>query len=187
MRSRRLLAATGAVLAGLGITSMTACGTTAGTRTVYVSVTQTATAKPAPTVTKPVTAKPAPTVTKSATTAPAVSAPAPVRVPQRPATPQYTNALSVVDQFYQDITDHNYPAAWSLGGENLSGGVGYDAWVAGYATTVSITLYDAANFGSGEVTAYLSALQGDGSTRTYSGTYYVANGVITGANIAKTS
>jgi hypothetical protein len=59
--------------------------------------------------------------------------------------------------------------------------------VAGYATTVSITLYDAANFGSGEVTAYLSALHSDGSTTTYYGTYYVTSGVITSASIAQTS
>ena len=186
MRNRKLLTAAGAVLAGLVITSVTACGTAAtaaATRTV--PVTQTATAKPVPTVTKTVTAKPVPTVTKAATTAPAVPVSAPV--PQLPTTPQYTNALSVVDQFYQDITDHNYTAAWSLGGDNLSGGVGYDAWVAGYATTASITLYDTANFGSGEVTAYLNALQSSGSTTTYYGTYYVTNGVITSASIAQTS
>jgi len=67
-----------------------------------------------------------------------------------------------------------------LGGSNLSGGVGYDAWVAGYGTTSSITLYDTNYWGSGEVTAYLSALQSDGS-------YYVTNGVITSASIAQTS
>jgi hypothetical protein len=186
MRNRKLLTAAGAVLAGLVITSVTACGTAAtaaATRTV--PVTQTATAKPVPTVTKTVTAKPVPTVTKTATTAPAVSVSAPV--PQLPTTPQYTNALSVVDQFYQDITDHNYTAAWSLGGDNLNGGVGYDAWVAGYATTASITLYDTANFGSGEVTAYLNALQSSGSTTTYYGTCYVTNGVITSASIVQTS
>jgi hypothetical protein len=184
MKHRGLLTAAGAVLAGLAITSVTACGTTATvTRTVHVS--QVVTAKPVPTVTKTVTAKPVPTATKTVPTAPAVSVSAPV--PQLPTTPQYTNALSVVDQFYQDITDHNYSAAWSLGGDNLNGGVGYDAWVAGYAATVSITLYDSANFGSGEVTAYLNALQGDGSTTTYYGTYYVTNGVITSASIAQNS
>ena len=186
MRNRKLLTAAGASLAGLAITSATACGTAAtaaATRTVRV--TQTAAAKPVPTVTRTVTAKPVPTVTKAATTAPAVSVSAPV--PPPPAAPQYTNALSVVDQFYQDITDHNYTAAWSLGGDNLNGGVGYDAWVSGYATTVSITLYDTANFGSGEVTAYLNALQSSGSTTTYYGTYYVTNGVITSASIAQTS
>lgn len=184
MRNVKLLTAAGAVLAGLALTGVTGCGTpVTATRTVHV--TQTATAKPVPTVAKTVTAKPVPTVTKTAATAPAVSVSAPV--PQPPATSQYTNALSVVDQFYQDITDHNYSSAWSLGGDNLSGGVGYDAWVAGYATTVSITLYDTANFGSGEVTAYLNALQSNGSATTYYGTYYVTSGVITSASIAQTS
>jgi hypothetical protein len=184
MKNRGLLATAGAVLAGLAITSVTACGTTATvTRTVHVS--QAAMAKPVPTVTKTVTAKPVPTVTKTVSAAPAVSVSAPV--PQPPATPHYTNALAVVDQFYQDITDHNYSTAWSLGGDNLSGGAGYAAWVAGYAATVSITLYDSANFGSGEVTAYLNAVQSDSSTTTYYGTYYVTNGVITSASIAQTS
>ncbi len=59
--------------------------------------------------------------------------------------------------------------------------------MAGYATTVSITLYDMANFGSGEVTAYLNALQSNGSATTYYGTYYVTNGVITSSSIAQTS
>ena len=36
----------------------------------------------------------------------------------------------MVDQFYQDITDRNYPAAWALGGDNI-GGTDYNAWVAG--------------------------------------------------------
>ena len=97
------------------------------------------------------------------------------------------NAEAVVTQYYQDITDHNYPAAWAMGGSNVSGGVGYDAWVAGYATTASITLYNSSNWGSGEVVTYLSAVQSDGSTRTYYGTYYVSKGVITSASIAQTS
>jgi hypothetical protein len=103
------------------------------------------------------------------------------------AQPQFTNGSAVVAQYYQDITDHNYSAAWAMGGSNVSGGVGYNAWVAGYATTASITMYNSSNWGSGEVTTYLSALQTDGSTRTYYGTYYVSNGVITSASIAQTS
>ena len=100
---------------------------------------------------------------------------------------QFTNGSAVVAQYYQDITDHNYSAAWAMGGSNVSGGVGYNAWVAGYGTTASITMYNSSNWGSGEVTTYLSAVQSDGSTRTYYGTYYVSNGVITSANIAQTS
>ena len=142
---------------------------------------------PAPT--KTVTAPPSPVPTKTVT-----APPAPVQTPawQQPssapvAQPQFTNGSAVVAQYYQDITDHNYSAAWAMGGSNVSGGVGYDAWVAGYATTASITMYNSSNWGSGEVTTYLSALQTDGSTRTYYGTYYVSNGVITSASIAQTS
>jgi hypothetical protein len=185
IKNKKLLTAAGAVLAGLAITGVTACGTTAATAAT-VHVTQTVTVKPVPAVTQTVTVKPVPTVTKTLATAPAVPVSVPVYVPP-PVTPQYTNALSVVDQFYQDITDQDYSAAWNLGGDNLNGGADYNGWVAGYDTTVSITLYDTANFGSGEVTADLSALQRDGSTNTYYGTYYVTNGVITSANIAQTS
>jgi hypothetical protein len=145
-----------------------------------------------PTPTKTVTAPPSPVPTKTVTAPPAPeqtpawqqpsSAPAPA-----PAQPQFTSSIAVVNQYYQDITDRNYSAAWALGGSNLSGGVGYDAWVAGYGTTASITLYSQSDWGSGKVTSYLSALQSDGTTRTYYGTYYVTNGVITSANIAQTS
>jgi hypothetical protein len=137
--------------------------------------TKTVTAPPSPVPTKTVTAPPAPEQTPQQPSAPA------------PAQPQFTSSIAVVNQYYQDITDRNYSAAWALGGSNLSGGVGYDAWVAGYGTTASITLYSQSDWGSGKVTSYLSALQSDGTTRTYYGTYYVSNGVITSANIARTS
>jgi hypothetical protein len=139
--------------------------------------TKTVTAPPSPVPTKTVTASPAPEQT------PAGQQPA----APAPAQPQFTSSIAVVNQYYQDITDRNYSAAWALGGSNLSGGVGYDAWVAGYGTTASITLYSQSDWGSGKVTSYLSAVQSDGSTRTYYGTYYVTNGVITSANIARTS
>lgn len=142
---------------------------------------------PAPT--KTVTAPPSPVPTKTVTAPPApVQTPAWQQHSSAPvAQPQFTNGSAVVAQYYQDITDHNYSAAWAMGGSNVSGGVGYDAWVAGYATTASITLYNSSNWGSGEVTTYLSAVQSDGSTRTYDGTYYVSNGVITSARIALAS
>jgi len=153
---------------------------------------RTAPATPAPpkTTPPPATTAPAPAPTKTVTVAP----PAPEQTPNwqqptapAPAQPQFTSSIAVVNQYYQDITDRNYSAAWALGGSNLSGGVGYDAWVAGYGTTASITLYDTTEFGSGEVTAYLSAVQADGTTRTYYGTYYITSGVITSASIAQES
>jgi hypothetical protein len=143
-----------------------------------------------PTPTKTVTAPPSPVPTKTVTAPPAPEQTPAWQQPSSapaPAQPQFTSSIAVVNQYYQDITDRNYSAAWALGGSNLSGGVGYDAWVAGYGTTASITLYSQSDWGSGKVTSYLSALQSDGTTRTYYGTYYVTNGVITSANIAQTS
>jgi ABC-type amino acid transport substrate-binding protein len=137
---------------------------------------------PAPTVTMTVFA-PAKTitVTRTATPPPATTAAAPAPQPQ----PQFANATAVVTQFYQDITDHNYTAAWALGGNNVSGGVGYDAWVAGYGTTESISLGTFSYFGSGQVQTVLSALQTSGAVYTYTGTYTVQNGIIVAAHIVQ--
>jgi hypothetical protein len=125
----------------------------------------------------------------------AAPAPAPPQAPapsqQAPqgskAPTQNVNAEAVVTQFYQDITNHDYQAAWALGGDNLNGGVGYDKWVAGYATTASISLGTFSSSGSDQVTVSLSADQTDGSTTTYQGTYTVQNGVIVSANTTQTS
>ncbi len=87
-------------------------------------------------------------------------------------------------QFYQDITDGNY-AAWALGGDNLSNGVGYAAWVPGYSTTASITLNTFSQFGASTVYARLTATQTDGTVKTYAGTYTVSGGVIVAADIAQ--
>jgi len=110
------------------------------------------------------------------------AAPAPAPAPQ----PQMTNASAVVMQFYQDLSNHDYADAWSLGGDNI-GGSDYNGWVAGYATTASVDVTSYGTWNDGTVWADISALQTDGTTRTYSGTYTVANGVIVSANITQTS
>ena len=140
---------------------------------------------PAPTVTMTVSA-PAKTITRTAT-APSATTPkaAASRAPAPQPQPQFANATAVVSQFYQDITDHNYAAAWAAGGLNVSGGVGYDAWVAGYGSTESISLGTFSSFGSGQVQTVLSALQTDGAVYTYTGTYTVQNGIIVAANIVQ--
>jgi len=127
--------------------------------------------------------------------APAAPAPAPPQAtapsqqaPQGSNAPtQNVSAEAIVTQFYQDITNHDYQAAWALGGDNLNGGAGYDKWVAGYATTASISLGTFSASGSDQVTVSLSADHTDGSTTTYQGTYTVQNGVIVSANITQTS
>ncbi len=110
--------------------------------------------------------------------APAAPAPAP-----EPA--YFTNSTAVVQQFYQDINNGNYSEAWALGGDNI-GGSDYAGWVAGYDTTVSVSLGTFSAFGSDQVQASLSALQSDGSTNTYEGTYTVSGGVIVAASIVQT-
>jgi len=98
---------------------------------------------------------------------------------------QGASAKAVVDQFYQDLNARDYQAAWQLGGSNVSGGAGYSAWVAGYATTASIsasTVQDS----DGTVSVSITATQTNGGVKTYAGTYTVANGVIVAAHITQT-
>jgi hypothetical protein len=92
----------------------------------------------------------------------------------------------VVSQYYQDITDHEYRAAWALGGSNIAGTT-YDRWVAGFGTTESITLGTISEFGASRVHAVLYATQTDGTLKTYAGDYIVADGVLVGASISQTS
>ena len=91
-------------------------------------------------------------------------------------------------QFYQDISNGYYAAAWALGGDNLAGGASYDTWVAGYHdTTSSIAVVTSSNWNSDTAYAEIDATQIDGTVKTYSGTYTVQNGVIVSANITQTS
>jgi len=147
-------------------------------------------AAPTVTVTKSVPATAAPKATPSATPKPTPTVTVTARPSAAPPAPAagLTNAEAVVAQFYQDITDGNYGAAWALGGDNTSsGGVSYAGWVAGYSATASITLGTYSQFGASTVYASLSATQTDGTVKTYSGTYTVSGGVIVAADIVQTS
>jgi hypothetical protein len=156
-----LLAGCGAAAAGTALAPRSTV-----TRTVIVRVTPTPHAS---------TAAPQPTVTAAPPTS---AAPAPA--------PALVNADAVVTQYYQDITDQDYAAAWALGGPDLNGGTSYTSWAAGYATTASIILGTFSYFGSDQVAVSLSALQDDGSVYTYQGTYTVRDGLIVSANIVQT-
>jgi Domain of unknown function (DUF4352) len=96
------------------------------------------------------------------------------------------DATAVVDQYYQDLNNHDYWAAWQIGGSNLSGGSGYSAWKAGYATTSYIDTSTSLN-SDGSVQVSITATQTDGSVKTYSGTYTVQSGMIASANIQQLS
>jgi hypothetical protein len=107
--------------------------------------------------------------------------------PPAAAAPQLTSGVAVVLQFYTDLSNHDYQAAWNLGGSNVSGGVGYDSWAAGYATTASISVTGYGTYSDGTVWTHISAVQDDGSVRTYDGTYSVSGGVIVSAQMSRTS
>ena len=179
---------TGLALAGCGNGSASPTATPSVTHAAAipaptVTVTQTVTAKPRPPAKSPAVASPRYTPPPAPSSAPAQQPP-----PQQPAPPAMTNPGSVVMQYYQDVSDGDYPAAWALGGDNLSGGVGYSTWVAGYQnTTASISITSYGTWSSSKVWADISAVQLDGSVKTYSGTYTVWDGVITAADITQTS
>lgn len=146
-------------------------------------------------VTKAVTASPsaaAPLAAAPASPAPAPAtqvpsaAPAPAPAPAAPV-PAVTNPSAVVTQFYTDISNGDYQAAWSLGGDNIGGG-DYSGWVAGYEdTTSSVSVVTASDYDGDTAYAEIDAVQLDGTEKTYDGTYTVENGVITSADISQTS
>ena len=121
------------------------------------------------------------------TTPPAVAPPTtqPSKTPA-PVPPPLTSGVAVVTQYYQDVSDKNYAAAWAIGGSNLAAenGQTYASWVAGYAdTTASISITSYGTWSNGTVWCYISAVQYSGAVNTYYGTYTVANGVIVSASI----
>jgi hypothetical protein len=177
MRWRMLAIGAAMALAAAGCGSQAYRPAAAPTVTVTKSVPAGAAGSAKPRATPTATPKPVPTVTVTAR---------PSAAPRPPAA-GLTNAEAVVAQFYQDITDSNYAAAWALGGDNTSSGVNYADWAAGYSTTASITLSTYSQFGASTVYANLTATQTDGTVKTYSGTYTVSGSVIVAADIVQTS
>jgi hypothetical protein len=151
--------------------------------TVLLSTTPPAAAPP-----KTAPPKTAPPKTAPPKTAPPKTAPPTTQPSQTPAPvqPPLTNGVAVVSQYYQDVSDKNYAAAWAIGGRNLAAANGqtYASWVAGYAdTTASISITSYGTWSNGTVWCYISAVQYSGAVNTYYGTYTVANGVIVSASI----
>ena len=146
--------------------------------TVLLSTTPPAAAPPKAMPPKAMPPKTTPPTTTPPTTQPSKT-PAPVQ-------PPLTNGVAVVTQYYQDVSDKNYAAAWAVGGSNLAAenGQTYASWVAGYAdTTASISISSYGTWSNGAVWCYISAVQYSGAVNTYYGTYTVANGVIVSASI----
>ncbi|RSN13862.1 hypothetical protein DMC63_25550 [Streptomyces sp. WAC 05977] len=131
------------------------------------------------------TALPAVTVTAPPNTIviqpPAVAAP-PQTVYVTPSVP----VAQTVIAFYDAINRRDFLTAWNLGGQRLAKGGSYASWASGYASTswVAVTVRSVSG---NTVYVGLSARQTDGSLRTFSGSYTVSGGTITGANMKRLS
>lgn len=167
-----------AVACGGSTTPQGGSGGSSARATSAPTVTVTRTAQQPPTAQTQTQTQTAPPTT--ATAAPTATTPTSRSSPTAPL----SNASAVVSQYYQDITDHNYAAAWALGGDNIAG-ESYSQYVAGFATTASISLGTVSDFGSGQVSAVLYATQTDGSVKVYEGTYTVSNGELVAASITQ--
>ncbi|EME54201.1 hypothetical protein [Amycolatopsis decaplanina] len=141
------------------------------------------------------TATPAVTVAAPPNTiviqSPAVAAP-PQTVYVAPPTTQtvYPAPAVAVAQtviaFYDAINRRDFLTAWNLGGQRLAKGGTYASWANGYATTSWVALTVRSTSGN-TVYVDLSARQTDGSLRTFSGSYTVSGGAITGASMKRLS
>jgi hypothetical protein len=122
-----------------------------------------------------------PAPASAAVTSPPQQAPAEAAPQQQPP----ANAAAVVTQYYQDLSNGDYADAWALGGANIAG-TDYSTWVAGYATTTSVTLNTESQWNSDTVSVNITATQSDGGSTSYQGTLTVEGGVITSANVTQT-
>jgi hypothetical protein len=85
-----------------------------------------------------------------------------------------------VRAYFAAINAHSYVKAWDLGGRNT--GSTYVGYVNGFGTTAKDTVTIVSVSGS-VVTARITAVQTDGTVKTYQGTYTVSKGVITQFNV----
>jgi hypothetical protein len=108
------------------------------------------------------------------------------QVPAAGAPQPLANADAVVTQYYQDLSNGDYADAWILGGVNIAG-TDYNTWVAGYATTTSVTLNTESQWNSDTVGVNITATQSDGGSTSYQGNLTVEGSVITSADITQTS
>ncbi|MEU4350647.1 hypothetical protein [Streptomyces sp. NPDC023838] len=90
---------------------------------------------------------------------------------------------ATVESYYSAINSGDYETAWSLGGKNLT--ASYSSYAAGFADTRRSDVVVRA-VQDDTVSVDITARQRDGSVRTYTGTYTVRNGEITGASVRRT-
>jgi hypothetical protein len=100
------------------------------------------------------------------------------------ATSAADGPAATVQDAYNDIDSGNYRGAFSLG--LAESGQSYAEFAAGYQNTASVTLTIVSVHGD-TVAVQMMSVQADGTQDTYSGTYTVAGGRITHADIEQDS
>lgn len=124
----------------------------------------------------------APSTATTTTTAPPQHATTTVTAPPT-VTATAQDPASVVTAFYGAINAQDYATAWALGGDNL--GMSYSTFAGGFAGTAHDTLIITGVQGD-MVQVHLEALQTDGSTKVYDGSYMVQNGQIVSGTLSQT-
>jgi hypothetical protein len=146
------------------------CASAAGSPSAQQSTSQSPTStKSPPTATVTVTSAAKP---PSTTSPPTVTPPAAAQDP-----------AAVVTAFYAAINAQDYATAWALGGDNL--GSTYSSFAGGFAGTAHDTLTVTGVQGD-TVDIHLEALQADGSTKIYDGSYKVDHGQIVEGQVSET-
>jgi hypothetical protein len=95
-----------------------------------------------------------------------------------------TGPASTVAAYYAAINAKNYRLAWNLGGSTTT--ASYSEFTAGFGTTSKDT-FTLISVSGDVVTGRLSALQANGTTQVYEGTYTVAGDFIKKFNIQQIS
>lgn len=101
-----------------------------------------------------------------------------------PSASATSGPASVVTSYYNALDTGDYQTAWNLGGKNLDSS--YAHFVSGYSGTEQVTV--TVLWAQGDtVSVDIDSEQSDGTDSTFSGTYTVAGGAITSADIQQTS
>ena len=132
---------------------------------------------PSAATTSGATSTPASTSTQSAAPSPGTATPG-----------QHTGPEQTVIAYFDAINQHDYRTAWNLGGKNTASS--YSSFVSGFKTTsmVSVDILDVSgDTATAIVTARVTTLETDGSTKIFEGEYTVKNGVIVEFNVHQVS
>lgn len=97
------------------------------------------------------------------------------------ANPTVASPVTVVEEYFSAINNHDYAKAWAIGGKN-SGAASKTDFINGFNGTAydGVTIL---SLSGNVVTARLVARQTDGSVKVFRGHYTVENGAITNFNV----